>query len=264
KIMVIDGHTGFTGGINIADEYINEKNLHGHWKDTAVMIKGEGVWNLTLLFLTMWNGIRKTDESYNIFRPSVYSGELGFDVKKDGYVCPYGDTPLDNEPFGENIYLNIINKSQQYLYIMTPYLIIDNELATALVLAAKRGVDVRIMTPGKPDKKTVFQVTRSHYPKLIEGGVKIYEYTPGFVHAKNFVCDDTIATVGSVNLDYRSLYLHFENGCIFYKSSIVNDIRDDFIECQKKSRKVTLKKRRYFSFFSNTYYAILRLFSPLM
>ena len=183
KICVIDGKTGFTGGINLADEYINQKRRFGHWKDTAVMLKGEAVWNMTVMFLHMWNVIANSSEpiDHELHLPHhFHPGSF----ESDGYVQPYSDTPLDGEIVGENVYLNIINRARKYVYICTPYLIIDNEMMTALCLAAKSGVDVRIMTPGIPDKKMVFLLTQSYYEQLLEAGVHIYEYQPGFLHAK--------------------------------------------------------------------------------
>lgn len=238
KIMVIDGHTAFTGGFNLADEYINRVERFGYWKDSGIMLKGEAVWNLTMMFLQVWNPMRKLDESYAKYRPQLHMEK---EIKSDGYVQPYSDTPLDSETVGENIYLNLANGASRYLYITTPYLIIDNELTTALCLAAKRGVDVRILMPGIPDKKWIFLVSQSYYRTLVNAGVKIYEYTPGFVHAKNVVCDDKIATVGTVNWDYRSLYLHFECGVFLYKNSAVKAIHDDFIESIEVSRRVTMQ-----------------------
>lgn len=260
KILVVDGKVGVTGGINLADEYINEKVRFGHWKDTAVVLRGEAVWGLTMLFLEMWNAFRPTDTDFEQFKPHFDADEL---PQSDGYVLPYGDSPLDDEVLAENVYLNIINHATRYLYIFTPYLIIDNETITALRLAAKRGVDVRIITPGIPDKKTVFHLTRSHYEELIESGVKIFEYTPGFIHAKSFVCDDEIATVGTINLDYRSLYLHFECGAYFYKSSIISEVRDDFLKTQDLSTPAKIMQKPV-GIFRGLYYAVLRLFSPLM
>lgn len=259
KILVIDGKVGFTGGINLADEYINEKVRFGHWKDTAVMLRGEAVRSLTLLFLEMWNAFRPTDSSFEQFMPCFEEDEH---PESDGYVLPYGDSPLDDEILAENVYLNIINHAKRYLYIFTPYLIIDNETITALRLAAKRGVDVRIITPAIPDKKNIFHLTRSHYGVLIESGVKIFEYTPGFVHAKSFVCDDEIATVGTINLDYRSLYLHFECGVFFYKSSIVSEVRVDFLKTQDVSTPAKIMQKPV-GLFRGLYYAVLRLFAPL-
>ncbi len=260
KITVIDGHTGFTGGMNLADEYINEKVRFGHWKDAGVMLKGEGVWNLTMMFLEMWNSNRETDNDFSIYRPQVYQTDI---TVSDGYVQPYGDSPLDEEVVGENVYLNIINSSKDYVYIFTPYLIIDNEMITALCLAAKRGVDVIIVTPGIPDKKVVFKLTQSYYPQLVRAGVKIYEYTPGFIHSKVFICDDEIATVGTINMDYRSLYLHFECGVYLYKCNCIADIKKDTLDTISKSKEFSSKDikegRR-----SSLWHAILRVFAPLM
>ncbi|MDO5520386.1 MAG: phospholipase D-like domain-containing protein, partial [bacterium] len=186
KITVIDGHTAYTGGINLADEYINEKMRFGHWKDTGIRIQGDAVWNFTVMFLQMWNINRKTDEEFSQFKPKNYKHEMKIpmDQRDVGYVQPYGDTPMDNEITGEDVYLNIINTAREYVYIFTPYLIIDHEMVTAITLAAKRGVDVRIVTPGIPDKKIVNAVTKSYYSLLIKAGVRIFEYTPGFIHAK--------------------------------------------------------------------------------
>lgn len=266
KITVIDGHTAFTGGINLADEYINKKVVYGHWKDTGLCLQGDAVRNFTIMFLKMWNLNRKTDSNYEQFYPQVYAHELenGMDFSSEkGYVQPYGDTPLDHEITGENVYLNIINQAKNYVYIFTPYLIIDHEMITALKLAAKRGVEVKIMTPGIPDKKTVYQVTRSYYPILMQDGVKIYEYSPGFLHAKCFVCDDEIATVGTINMDYRSLYLHFECGVYLYQTDTVMDVKQDMLDTLEKCREVgdeIAKRGHAFTI----YRSLLRLFAPLM
>ena len=232
---MIDGKTGFTGGINLADEYINQKERFGHWKDTAVMLKGEAVWNMTVMFMHMWSVVNgsRTPMEHELHMPHRYHPEA---FEEDGFVQPYSDTPLDGEVLGENVYLNIINRARKYVYICTPYLIIDNEMMTALCLAAKSGVDVRIMTPGVPDKKMVFLLTQSYYEQLLEAGVRVYEYQPGFLHAKSFVCDDEIAVVGTINLDYRSLYFHFENGVWFYKNKVVADIFQDFKETSELLR----------------------------
>jgi len=261
KILVVDGHTAFTGGINLADEYINVDSPFGHWKDTGVKLEGEAVWGLTLMFLNMWNAFRPTDTHLDKFRPHVWHRES---FVGDGYVIPYADTPLDDEVLAENVYMNLINGATDYVYIMTPYLITDHEMTTALCLAAKRGVDVRIMTPGIPDKKTVYQLTRSHYPELLDNGVKIYEYTPGFVHAKCVVADDKAAIVGTINFDYRSLYLHFECGTFHYKNAVVRQVRDDFLTTQERCHQVTEYRTDRISLIKEVYYAMLRLFAPLM
>ena len=257
KIMVIDGKVAFSGGINLADEYINVTHLYGKWKDNVFKVKGNAVWSFTVMFLTHWNALRHEDPDFAIFREESNS------KKTDGYIAPYGETPLDNENSSQNIYLNILNQAKRYCYIFTPYLIIDNEMLNALILCAKRGVDIRIVTPGIPDKKLVFQITRSFYSQLIEGGVKIIEYTPGFVHSKVFVCDDVIATVGTVNLDYRSLYLHFENGVYLYGSKKIADIGDDLLASMAEGHEIS-KDEFHLSFLHEFFLSVLRIFAPLM
>ena len=263
KIVVIDGHTAFTGGINLADEYINEKERFGHWKDTAVMLKGEAVWNMTVMFLHMWAVIGRSEESvdYEAYFPHRYHEE---EFESDGFVQPFCDTPLDEEVVGEDVYLNIINKAKKYVYICTPYLIIDNEMMTALCLAAKSGVDVRIMTPGIPDKKLVFILTQSYYRQLLEAGVKVYEYQPGFLHAKSFVSDDEIGVVGTINLDYRSLYLHFEDGVWIYRNRVIQDIKDDFIQTMEYCRQIELEFCQNRNIGLRIMQNIFRAFAPLM
>lgn len=259
KILVIDGHTAFNGGINLSDEYINEVVKFGHWKDTGVCLKGEGVWNFTLMFLEMWNAYRKEDVDLNVFRPKVYHPEP---FKGDGFVQPYSDTPLDEENLGENVYMEILAQAKRYVYIMTPYLIVDHEMKTALCQAAKRGVDVRIITPGIPDKPMVFRLTRSNYKPLLEAGVRIYEYTPGFIHAKSFVSDDKLGVVGTINLDYRSLYLHFECATMMYRCPALMDLKKDSLETMEKSKEIQPGE-----FHSTWLYrlldAILRVCAPL-
>ena len=261
KILIVDGHTAFTGGINLADEYINARALYGHWKDTGVRLEGEAVWRLTLMFLNMWNAFRTTDKDLSQYRPKVWSDSSW---EEQGYVVPYADTPLDNEILAENVYLNMINGATRYVYLVTPYLITDHEMTTALCLAAKRGVDVRIITPGIPDKKVVYQLTRAHYPELLDHGVRIFEYTPGFVHAKCVVADDQLATVGTINFDYRSLYHHFECGTLHYRTSVVEQVRDDFLRTQKQCRQVARYRTSHVPLIKKMYYAILRLFAPLV
>lgn len=261
KIFVVDGNIGFTGGINLADEYINKVERFGYWKDSGIRIEGDGVWNLTVMFLEMWNYIKGTSEEYDRFKPSVYQKKT---FSQDGFVQPYGDTPLDYENVGENIYLNIISSAKDYVYIFTPYLIIDHEMLITLCNAAKRGVDVRIVTPGVPDKKTVYLLTQSYYEPLIRNGVKIYQYTPGFIHAKNFVCDDEIATVGSVNLDFRSLFLHFECGVWMYQSKAVMQVKRDCLETFAHSEEITLEFCRRRPAAVRAVQGMMRLFAPLL
>ena len=261
KITIIDGHTGFTGGINLADEYINKIERFGHWKDSTLYLKGDAVWSLTLMFLEAWNFDNPNIENYNDFKPDVHYKDK-FD--SDGYVQPYGDSPLDDETVGENVYLNIISKAKNYVYITTPYLIIDNELVTALTLAAKSGVDVRIITPHIEDKWYAHIVTRAYYAHLIELGVKIYEYTPGFIHSKTFVSDDILGTVGTINMDYRSLYLHFECGVFLYKTKSVKEIKEDFLNTLEISQEFTLEDCNKIKWSNRIIRAILRVFAPLL
>ncbi len=261
KILVVDGQVGFTGGINIADEYINQKKRFGYWKDAGIEVKGEAVWSLTTMFLEMWNYIRQTSENYLRFLPEVYHKK---ENAEDGFVQPYSDTPLDRENVGENIYLNMINHAKRYVYIYTPYLIVDNEMIVALQNAAKCGIDVRIVTPQIPDKRFVFLLTQSYYEQLMQSGVKIYQYTPGFIHAKCFVCDDKVATVGTVNLDYRSLYLHFECGVFLYRSQAVLQVREDALETIAQSKEMTLDFCRKRNILIQALQSVLRLFAPLL
>lgn len=259
KICVIDGNVGFTGGINLADEYINGYEKHGHWKDTAILLKGEAVFSLTTMFLSMWDYlIKKEGEDYAAYYPDSW------DENAQGIVQPFADNPLDDEAVGETVYLNLINKAKRYVYITTPYLILSNEMVTAMNTAAKSGVDVRIITPHVPDKWYVHAVSRSYYEMLVEAGVKIYEYTPGFVHAKTFVVDDEYAVVGTINLDYRSLYLHFECAAWMYKASCVTDVRDDFLKTQQMSQEITLEKCRNISIPRRLGRSVLRVLAPLM
>ena len=262
KITVIDGHTAFTGGINLSDEYINKVERFGYWKDTAVMIQGDAVINFTVMFSHLWNAF--SEDKINCGEcmphsrhPDPFEGDL--------FVQPFSDSPLDNEQVSENVYLDIISQAEKYVYIFTPYLIIDDQMRVALSLAAKRGVDVRIVTPGIPDKKAVFRVTRSYYQTLIAAGVKIYEYTPGFIHAKSYVCDDHIAVVGSINMDFRSLYLHFECGTFMVARGLdeaILSIKKDCLEVFDQSRPIMPRESRNFS--HSLYDALLRVFSPLI
>ena len=260
KIMVIDGKIAFTGGINLADEYINEKERFGHWKDNAIMVKGDAARSMTLLFLQMWNVDSNYQEDYTQYI-RVPHGNTAF----DGYIMPYGDDPFKDERIGENIYMDMINSAEKYVHIMTPYLILDDQMISAMSFAAKSGVDVKIIMPHIPDKWYAYTLARTYYEELIRSGVQIYEYTPGFIHGKVFVSDDVKATVGTVNLDYRSLYLHFENGVYLYRSHVIEDIERDFCETLAKSQLVTLEYaadmpmiQKFIGRF------ILRIFAPLL
>lgn len=255
KIVVIDGHTAFNGGINFSDEYINIGSRFGHWKDTAVMLQGEAAQAFTLMFLQMWNLDGKDPVAYHANDSYIHS-ENG-----SGYVMPYGDCPLDQNRVGERVYLDIISRSRRYVHIMTPYLILDQETENALCYAAARGVDVQLLLPGIPDKKAVFALSRSHYKTLTEAGVKIWEYTPGFVHAKVLVSDGREAVVGTINFDYRSFYHHFECATYMHSVPCITQIEDDFQSCALKSRLVTHKQVKWYWKIAGYF---MKVFSPLM
>lgn len=257
KIVSIDGRVAFTGGVNLADEYINAIEKHGHWKDAAVMVKGKAAWSLTLIFLQMWELCTGAKEEVKEYMP------FEWDTHTDGFVQPYADNPIDKEYVGENVYMQIINSAKKYLYICTPYLIIDDNMVDALCLAAKSGVDVRIVTPHIWDKRLVHMTTRSFYRELINAGVRVYEYTKGFMHSKIFVSDDSIATVGTVNLDFRSLYLHFECGVKLYGGGVIEDIKKDFVDTVSVSSEITSHNLKC-GFFEGVLQNILRIFAPLM
>ena len=257
KIMVIDGQIAFTGGVNLADEYINKIVRFGYWKDSGVRLDGPGAASLANIFLTFWKA-KYPDEDLD----AGCDLPAAVPVETDCLVQPFADSPVDREAVAKNVYLELINQAQKRLYICTPYLILDNDLLSCLRLAAKRGVDVRIYTPGVPDKPTIYQLTRSYFPHLLRAGVKIYSYTPGFLHAKTWLVDDRIAAVGTVNLDYRSLYLHFENSVLLYGGAVLDDVRRDLAEIEKESAAVTLADCRT-GFFGTLYSAVLRLVAPL-
>lgn len=239
KILVIDGHTAFNGGVNLADEYINQKKKFGHWKDTAVMLKGEAVRSFTLMFLQMW-GIGERKQEYEQFLSYPSLPVQG----AKGYVIPYGDCPLDDDKLGERVYMDMLNRALSYVHIMTPYLILDGEMETALKFAAERGVEVVLLLPGIPDKAIPYALAKTHYASLLESGVKIYEYTPGFVHAKVFVSDSLEAVVGTINLDYRSLYHHFECATYLYHTDCIEEIEMDFQSTLAQCRQVTMETVR--------------------
>ncbi len=260
KIMVIDGKTAFNGGINIADEYINEDKRLGIWKDTGLMLKGEGVQSFTLMFLETWNAFCRYNERINDFD---HYKTTGVSVQTDGFVMPYADSPLDNDPLGEDVYVEILDQSEHYVTIFSPYLIISDKMVHAMQMASKRGVEVSIVMPGIPDKATIYRAGRSYYKNLLKEGVKIYEYTPGFLHAKCFISDDKLAVVGTINLDYRSLYLHFECATLLYKTQCIKNIKDDATKTLADSRTVTLAECKK-GFFNELIDAVFRIFSPLM
>ena len=259
KIAVIDGKVGFTGGYNLADEYFGLRKPYGHWKDIGIRLEGEAVRSLTAIFLELWNVNSLGEEDYDRYLTPVHSVP---DAK--GYAQPFGDDPTTEERVAENMYLNLISGAEKSVYIMTPYLIISDEMTRALGLAAKRGVDVRIITPGIPDKKTVFQITRSYYAGLARQGVRIYEYTPGFIHAKMCLCDGKIASIGTSNLDYRSLYLHFENNVLLRGCEAIAGMEADFQDTFGRCAEVTETYRSGRSAGLRVWQCVLRLFSPLV
>ena len=257
KMTIIDGKVAFSGGVNLSDEYININSRLGIWKDNGIKITGNAVWNLTVMFLTLWNANTAYDKDITKFK-------YEFKNRKDnkGYVIPYGVAPLHRDLIGEDVYINIINSAKDYVYIMTPYLIIDTDMVNALTRAAKRGVDVRIIVPGIPDKKVVYTQTTSFFKVLHDSGVKIYKFTKGFVHSKVFVSDDVRAVVGTINMDYRSLYLHFENGIYIEEDKVIKDIYKDFEETFRESQKLEDKDVKA-GFIKSLWQALLRLFAPL-
>ena len=293
KMTIIDGKIGYTGGYNLANEYFGFDRPYGHWKDTGVRLEGDAVRSMTAMFLEMWNAIRREDWTADLtkYLPAVKAGELTAEADSmakrrkavslpddqtgltrsaqlgralDGkcFVQPYADTPMDEEQTGENVIMNILNTAQDYVWISTPYLVLSDEMSRALTLAAKRGVDVRILTPGIPDKKIVYQITRSYYGALVAGGVRIFEYTPGFNHAKMTVSDDATAVVGSINLDFRSLYLHFEDAVLFHGGQVVSDVKQDFEHIWSQSQEVT-ERYAHRGLGLRVWQSVLRLIAPL-
>lgn len=272
KIAVIDGKTAYTGGLNLADEYINATHPYGHWKDVAIRSYGDGVATFTRLFLESWNyqANKPMPEENRYIAASALYGLLrteGDRIVEDGFVIPYADNPLDGERMGEQVYLDILQTASDYVYIMTPYLILDETMVNALTYAAKRGIDVRIILPHIPDKRYAFALAKTHYRELLEAGVKIYEYTPGFVHAKVFVSDDRRATVGSINLDYRSLYHHFEVGLYVDGNRVIGDILEDFQKTLDKCQQISLEDTRAGGFrnrFDRALGAVFKLLAPML
>ena len=262
KITVIDGKVGFTGGYNLANEYFHLTEPFGFWKDTGLKLEGDAVRSLTVTFLEMWNAVKAKDIDDVDFER--YLGRYDYKASDGGFVAPYADSPMDKIQVGEDVYMSIASSARDYAWYITPYLIITDEMISALSLAARRGVDVRIITPGIPDKKLVYSVTRSYYNALAVNGVRIFEYTPGFCHAKMSVSDDTVATCGTINLDYRSLYHHFENGCFIAESHVVDEIKRDFEEMFSASNEVTEYYKSGRGRFLRFGQMLLRLVAPLL
>jgi len=260
KICVIDGDIAFNGGINFADEYINRSIRFGHWKDTVIMLEGPGVWNYTLMFIQLWTFCMHDENpviNISRFLPTTAYAD-------DGFVQPFGDSPLDDYNVSENAYIQMINSADRYVWITTPYLILDNEMIIALTVAAQSGIDVRIVTPHYPDKKTVFNLTQANYRRLVQEGVRIFEYSPGFIHSKVFLADDKLAIVGTANMDYRSFYLNFECGTLLMGCSCLNDIRKDFEETFDLSKEITIDEIRKTGTLKKIWRNLLNLAAPLL
>ncbi len=258
KILVIDGQVAYTGGVNLADEYINRKTIYGKWKDVAIRVQGDAVRSFTLMFLQMWNMDTEGDqyEKYlDCTKPVEGDG---------GYLLPYGDSPLDSERVGEMVYCDILNRAHRYVHIMTPYLILDDVVRAALMYAAERGVQVQIILPHIPDKTYAFALAKTHYKELVSTGVEIYEYTPGFIHAKVFTSDDEKAVVGTINLDYRSLYHHFECGLYMHHSEEISRVEQDFQETLKECHRITQEDIRNEKLKYRVMGALLKVVAPLL
>lgn len=259
KLMIIDGKAGFTGGVNLSDEYINEKERFGKWKDCGILVRGSAVWSMVMMFLSIWDYVAGLEEDVEAFLPDYCEEPLG-----KGYIQPFADSPLDHEDVGATIFQSLIQSASRRLWIMTPYLILDDKMVSALCVAAKTGVDVRIITPGIPDKWFVHAVTRANYEVLTESGVRIFEFKPGFIHSKVCLSDDHYAVVGTVNMDFRSLYLHFEDAVYLYDSPAVGQVADDFEKTFPVCREMTYARCRHVHFYQRVIRTLLQVFSPLL
>lgn len=258
KIVVIDGKTAFSGGTNLADEYINRIERFGHWKDTGFMIRGKAVRNYTVMFLSLWEPLKTAEEYRKLFpEPEQITSA-------DGFIQPFSDSPLDDEPVGKSVYMELINNARDYVYITTPYLILDEEMTNALCFAAKKGIDVRLITPHIPDKWYVYMIAWNNYPELISRGVKIYEYTPGFIHAKTLIADGKTAVIGTINFDFRSFYLHFESAAVLYECSMIEEMVKDYRETLDKSHMVTEEECRKRPLYKKAAGSLLNIFAPLL
>lgn len=259
KMLIVDDAVAYSGGVNLADRYINREHPYGHWKDTGFRLTGAPVRSFTHMFLTFWNAFSLQKEEPMPMPPAAAAAEP---AAQDGWVLSYYDSPLNSEATSNRLYIDLLSQATDYAWFFTPYLMLGDDLLDAMLAAAQRGVDVRIIMPGIPDKKLIFRMSRSFYQVLLTGGVKIYEYTPGFVHAKSLVCDDRAATVGTVNLDYRSLFLHFENNSLFYRGSIVARVKEDFLATQSQCRAVEACDMKRYSL-RWIVDGVLRIFAPL-
>ena len=258
KLLIVDGEIGFTGGINLSDEYICRTHPFGDWKDAGLCLRGPAVWSMTVMFLSMWDTLTGQEEDCAALRPQTMltSGR--------GFVQPFSDSPLDNEAVCETVYLHLITRARKNVWFMTPYLVLDERMSSALCMAAKSGVDVRIITPGRPDKWYVYSVTRANYEALITAGVRIFEYTPGFVHSKVCCVDGRLAVVGTINLDFRSLYLHYEDGVLLADADCLAAVTADFEQTFPRCREVSEQTVRATPFWKRLYRSMLQLLAPLM
>lgn len=263
KIMVVDGVVAFSGGINLADEYINEEHPFGHWKDIGFRITGDAIRSYAYMFIEFWNASSLDKITKDLIGSDFDKARVTETESSDGYVQPYYDSPNREEAASNNLYIDLLGQSKEYAWFYTPYLLLGDGMREAFVRAAKRGVDVRIVMPGIPDKKPVYRMSRSYYKELLEAGVRIFEYTPGFVHAKASLVDDHIGSVGTVNLDYRSLYLHYECNALFYKASLLLDLKEDFEDSMKASRERTLEDENN-GLIHGIIDGIMRIFAPLV
>jgi cardiolipin synthase A/B len=266
KITVVDGEVAFTGGFNLADEYVNFTHPFGHWKDVAVRVTGDAVKTFTVLFLQNWHldGLKEKDTWENFIRSIPIDAQGGKDICGKGFVTPYADSPNVSNEIGVTVYIDILNQAKDYVWIMTPYMILGSDILKAITYATGRGVDVKIIIPHIPDKKIPFSIAKSFYPELIKSGIKIYEYTPGFAHAKMFVSDNRIATVGSYNLDYRSFYLNYEVGTLIIDCPAIKNIREDFSRTLHFCQEMSLADYKALPFTTRILGKVLRLFGPLL
>ena len=258
KISVIDGKIAYTGGNNIADEYANKKKRFGHWKDTHMRFCGEAVFGFTTMFITFWGLSSGEKISYRDYM------SIGASAEAHGYVQPVSSGPGREDNIIESAFINMISTAKRYVYITTPYVILDNEIQTALVNAALAGVDVRLIIPQIPDKKIVYKTTKSFIPVLVKAGVKVYAYTPGFIHAKMMIVDDERAFIGTCNMDYRSFYLHYECGALLYNTDTIPDMKADFVATQDVSREITHAEAEKVTLLTRFVRSILRLLAPMM
>lgn len=263
KIMVVDGVVAFSGGINLADEYINEEHPFGHWKDIGFKITGDAIRSYAYMFIEFWNASSFNKITKELIGSDFEHARMAEHDEFDGYVLPYYDSPNREEAASNNLYIDLLGQSKEYAWFYTPYLLLGDGLREAFVRAAKRGVDVRIIMPGIPDKKPVYRMSRSYYKELLEAGVRIFEYTPGFVHAKASLVDDRIGSIGTVNLDYRSLYLHYECNALFYKASLLSDLKKDFLNSMEVSRERTLEDENN-GLIHGIIDGVMRIFAPLV